>query len=130
MPPARAWREYGHRYRTEAAVCTKCGKWFFPARKVCDACGHREFETKRMGREGKLLTYTVIRVPPAPFSDQAPYVVGMIEMDEGPRITCMVADWREGDKLEVGMRTRLEFRKIYDEGHPGIINYGYKAALL
>jgi hypothetical protein len=21
-------------------------------------------------------------------------------------------------------------RKIYDEGHPGIINYGYKAALL
>jgi len=28
------------------------------------------------------------------------------------------------------MPCRLEFRKISEEGHPGIINYGYKAALL
>ncbi len=130
MPSARAWREYPRRYRYEAAVCTKCGKWFFPARKVCDVCGHREFETKAMGREGKLLTYTVIRVAPAPFSDQAPYVVAVVEMDDGPRLTTMVADWRDGDPLEIGRRCRLEFRKIYEEGDAGVINYGYKAALI
>ena len=41
MPTARAWREYPRRYRYEAAVCTKCGKWHFPARLICDECGGR-----------------------------------------------------------------------------------------
>ena len=78
MPTARAWREYPRRYRYEAAVCAQCGKWHFPARLVCDACGGREFETRRMGRTGKILTHTIIRVPPSPHADQAPYAMAII----------------------------------------------------
>jgi uncharacterized OB-fold protein len=126
MPTARAWREYPQRYRYEAAVCTKCGKWFFPPRLVCDACGHREFETRAMQRTGTVLAHTVIRVPPAPFKDQAPYAVVVVEMDEGPRITTQLVDWKEG-QLKVGQKIRLEFRKIYDDGQAGTIQYGYKA---
>jgi uncharacterized OB-fold protein len=126
MPPARSWREYPRRYRYEAGVCKQCGKWFFPPRLVCDACGAREFETKVMQRTGTILTHTVIRVPPAPFSDQAPYAVAVVEMDDGPRITTMVADYRD-DELRVGQKVRLEFRKISEEGQAGTINYGYKA---
>jgi len=130
MPSARSWREYPRRYRYEAGVCTKCGKWFFPERLVCDKCGCREFETKAMGRTGTILTYTIIRVPPAPFSDQAPYAVAIVKMDDGgkdgPSLTTMVADWK-GEELKVGQPVRLEFRKISDEGAAGIINYGYKA---
>lgn len=130
MPSARAWREYPRRYRYEMAVCKKCGKAFFPARVVCDQCGHREFETKTMRRTGTLLTYTVVRVPPAPFVDQSPYAVAIVEMDDGPRLTSMVADWRDGQKIQVGQKVKLEFRRINDEGAAGIINYGYKAVLL
>ncbi|MGD8393980.1 MAG: Zn-ribbon domain-containing OB-fold protein [Candidatus Eiseniibacteriota bacterium] len=126
MPTARAWREYPRRYRYEAGVCTKCGKWHFPARLVCDACGGRDFETRRMQRTGKILTHTIIRVPPAPFKDQAPYAVAVVEMDDGPRITMQVVDWQEG-QLEVGQRVKLEFRRIYDDGAAGAIQYGYKA---
>jgi len=126
MPTARAWREYPQRYRYEAAVCAKCGKWFFPPRLVCDACGHREFETKTMKRTGKILTHTVIRVPPAPFKDQAPFAVAVVEMDDGPRITTQYVDWKEGQLL-IGQKVRLEFRKIYTDGHAGTIQYGYKA---
>ncbi len=126
MPSARAWREYPQRYRYEAAECAQCGKTFFPPRLVCDGCGGREFASKAMGRTGKVLTYTVIRIPPAPFKDQAPYAVAVVEMDEGPRITAQVTDYREG-QLQVGLPVRLEFRKIYEEGEAGIINYGYKA---
>jgi len=129
MPTARAWREYPRRYRYEAGVCVQCGKWHFPARLVCDACGGREFETKRMRRTGKILTYTVIRVPPAPLKDQAPYAVAVVEMDDGPRLTAMVADWQEGT-LEVGLRVRLEFRRISADGDAGTLNYGYKAVLV
>jgi len=126
MPSARMWREYPKRYRYEAGVCQKCGKWFFPARVVCDACGHREFDTKAMQRTGTIKTHTIIRVPPAPFKDQAPYAVAVVEMDDGPCITTQVVDWDEG-QLAIGQKVRLEFRKIYEEGKAGIINYGYKA---
>ena len=126
MSTARAWREYPRRYRYEAAVCKKCGKVFFPPRLTCDACGHREFEVKAMARTGKILTHTVIRVPPAPFKDQAPYAMAVVEMDDGPRLTCQVVDLHEG-QLKVGLKVRLEFRKVFQEGHAGPIQYGYKA---
>ncbi len=129
MPTARSWREYPKRYRYEAGVCTKCGKWHFPARLICDECGSEEFETKAMGRTGKILTYTVIRVPPAPFKDQAPYAVAVVEMDDGARLTAMVADYREDD-LAPGKPIRLEFRRIQSDGASGPINYGYKAVLV
>jgi scaffold protein (connect acetoacetyl-CoA thiolase and HMG-CoA synthase) len=126
MATARAWREYPRRYRYEAAVCTKCGKWHFPARLVCDECHGEEFEKRNMRRTGKILTYTVIRVPPATFKDEAPFAVAIIEMDDGPRLTAQIADWRE-DELKVGQRVRLEFRKVRTDGEAGPIHYGYKA---
>jgi uncharacterized OB-fold protein len=49
-----------------------------------------------------------------------------VEMDEGPRITTQLVDWKEG-QLKVGQKVRLEFRKIYDDGQAGMIQYGYKA---
>jgi uncharacterized protein len=129
MPSARSWREYPKRYRYEAAVCKKCGRWHFPARLVCEQCGAREFETRAMKRTGKILTHTVIRVPPKPFADQAPFAVAIVEMDDGPRITTQVVDLKEG-QLQIGLRVKLEFRKITDEGKAGVINYGYKAVPL
>jgi uncharacterized protein len=126
MPTARSWREYPKRYRYEAGVCKKCGKWFFPSRLVCDACGGTEFETRAMKRTGKILTYTVIRVAPKPFADQAPYAVAVVEMDDGPRLTTQVVDCKEG-QLAVGQKVKLEFRKITSDGAAGMINYGYKA---
>lgn len=126
MPTARGWREYPQRYRYEAAVCTKCSKWHFPPRLVCDKCGSEEFETREMQRTGKILTHTIIRVPPAPFKDQSPYAMAVIEMDDGPRLTAQVVDWHEG-QLTTGQRIKLEFRRIHNDGEAGTINYGYKA---
>jgi uncharacterized protein len=126
MPSARAWREYPRRYRYEAAVCKKCGKWFFPARLICDACKGTEFETRAMRRTGTIVTHTIIRVAPAGFADQAPFAVAVVEMDDGPRLTTQVVDWQAG-QLKVGQKVKLEFRKISEEGAAGVINYGYKA---
>ena len=126
MPTARAWREYPQRYRYEAAVCKKCGKWFFPPRLVCDACKCEEFETRAMRRTGSIMAATVIRVPPKPFKDQAPYALAVVQMDDGPRLTTQIVDWQEG-QLKTGQKVKLEFRRIYDDSEAGSINYGYKA---
>jgi len=62
--------------------CTNCKTILFPARAVCVACGHTEMERYDLSGYGKLCTYTVIRVAPIGFIP--PYVVAMVELDEGP----------------------------------------------
>ena len=125
MSVPKYWREIPHRYRLEAGKCTTCGKISFPDRLVCPDCGGREFETIQLQRQGKLLTYTIIHVGPSRFADQVPYAVGIVELPEGVRLLCQVADCNP-EKLQIGMPVRIEFRRISEEGEAGIINYGYK----
>jgi uncharacterized OB-fold protein len=126
MPtPSRYWREIPQRYRFEAVKCANCGTISFPPRDVCPRCGNRKFDPVRLAEAGSLLTYTVIRVPPATFEDQSPYVLGIAELDDGVRLTAQVVDC-DPDALSVGKRVRLEFRRISQESEAGVIYYGYK----
>ena len=125
MPAPKYWREIPQRYRLEGAKCKGCGKIYFPPRLICSSCKSREFEMVNLQRGGKLLTYTIIRVPPSQFTDQSPYAMGVVELDRGVKILSQIVDC-ELDKLEIGQRMRIEFRKIYSEGEAGIICYGYK----
>ncbi len=126
MPtPSRFWREIPQRYRYEAVKCTQCGKKLFPPRPVCPDCRGRDFEKVKLAETGKLITYTVIRTPPKAFVDQAPYATGIAELDDGVKLTAQIVDC-DFEKLKVGMRVKLEFRKISSEGASGMIYYGYK----
>jgi len=126
MPtPSRYWREIPQRYRLEAAKCKKCGAISFPPRLVCPECKAREFESITLADKGKIITYTIIRVAPQPFVDQTPYAVGIVELDDGVRLTGQIVDFNFED-LKTGSRVRIEFRKIYQEGEAGVIYYGYK----
>ncbi len=122
---ARYWREIPQRYRYEAEKCNSCGKIFFPPRLVCNGCRGREFEKHVLSDKGTIETFTVIRVAPSGFSDQAPYAVGIVKLDDGVRLTAQIVD-REIEKIAIGDRVRMEFRRVQQDGESGIICYGYK----
>jgi len=128
MPVPRYKREIPQRYRLEASKCKSCGKVLFPPRLVCPKCGSREFEGVRLSARGKIVTFTVIRVAPEQFADQTPYVVAVVELGDGVRITAQVVDCRP-EEVEIGKPVRLVFRKIQEEGKTGILCYGYKCVL-
>jgi uncharacterized OB-fold protein len=123
---ARYWREIPQRYRYEAAKCTGCGAVYFPPRLVCAECKGRTFEKVVLANTGKVETFTVIRVAPCDFVDEAPYPVGIIELDDGVKIQCQINDCPI-DSLKIGMPVRIEFRKVKEEGEAGILCYGFKA---
>ena len=125
MRTARDWREYPQKYRYEAAKC-KCGYVAFPPRLVCPQCKSEQWTKEILPREGKILTYTVIRVAPPQFVDETPYAVGIIELDNGVKLTTQIADC-DVEKIDKIKKVRLEFRKIQEEGNSGMICYGYKA---
>ncbi len=126
MPtPSRFWREIPQRYRLEAGKCRNCGLIAFPPRIICPACKGRKFEPITLADKGKILTYTIIRVPPQPFVDQAPYAVGIVELDDGVRLMGQIVDF-DFEELKIGRRVKIEFRKIFQDGESGVIYYGYK----
>jgi uncharacterized OB-fold protein len=114
------------RYRLEAVKCAQCGKEYFPPRLICAGCGSRDFQTTKLSDTGTIVTFTTIRVAPDNFATQVPYNVAIIETENGVRITAQVADCKPED-LKIGQKVKFMFRKLYTEGHTGIICYGYKA---
>lgn len=126
ITPAEYVREIPAHHRLEAGRCKKCRKIYYPIRQVCPECQAREFEPVSLPREGKIVTYTVIRVAPSQFSDQAPYAMGIVEVQPGVRLLTQLVDC-DLDKIEIGMPVSLEFRKIQEDGEKGVIAYGVKA---
>jgi len=126
MITARYHREIPQRYRLEAGKCEKCGHIDFPPRLVCSKCKGRKFGTVPLSDEGKIVTFTVVRVASDKFSKETPFVVGIVELNDGVRITAQVAD-ADPDELQIGQKVKLVFRKIQEDGKAGILCYGYKA---
>lgn len=125
--PARAWREYPHRYRLEAATCDGCGAAAYPPRPVCPSCHGRSFSKTVLPRTGKVVTFTIVRVPPAGFTDQSPLVIALVEIEGGVRTMVQLADVADLESVTVGMPVRLEFRRIQSDGEAGVLFYGHKA---
>jgi uncharacterized OB-fold protein len=62
--------------------CRDCGHASFPARPVCGRCGQETGDRVPVGRRGRLQASAVVYHAPAGFS--APYVIGLVALDEGP----------------------------------------------
>ncbi|MFW6129357.1 MAG: Zn-ribbon domain-containing OB-fold protein, partial [Candidatus Aminicenantaceae bacterium] len=77
---------------------------------------------------GNILSYTVIRVPPHQFVDQAPYAVGIVELEDRVKLTGQIVDC-DFEDIKIGKKVKIEFRKIFQEGKSGILCYGYKFVL-
>lgn len=129
MISARYAREIPQRYRLEATKCITCGNINFPPRLVCPECRGKKFETVALNDEGKLLTFTVVRVASEKFSKETPYAVGIIELNDGVRVTAQITDV-DVEELQIGQKVKLIFRKIQEEGKAGILCYGYKAVTI
>jgi len=124
MSVPRYWRNEVPRYRLMGEICKACGARYFPAQPVC-TCGNAEFEDYKLSEAGKVVTWTVIRSPPMGYERYAPYVVALIELDDGMRLLSQVVDVDPAE-VKAGMRVEAVFRKVREDGPSGIIQYGYK----
>ncbi len=129
MISPRYHREKAQRYRLEAGKCTACGEVHFPPRKICRKCFAEEFTTERLPRRGKVVTHTTIWIPPANFEDQKPYVVAVVELEGGVRLTCMVAE-APPDEVKIGTEVEIIFRRLQSDPAWEVLQYGYKAKVV
>jgi uncharacterized OB-fold protein len=119
------WRLKDSKYRLIGSKCTTCNDVFFPKKSLCPKCRRRgKIEDMRFSGNGKIVSYTVIRIPPEGFEKYAPYAVAVIDLEEGARISGQVVG--DINKVRTGKAVTTVFRKIYEDGTDGLINYGLK----
>lgn len=117
------WRNINRGNYINGSKCTKCSELYFPVKLLCKKCGSIELKNHRFRGNGKIYSFSTIYFPPTGYEKQVPYVVAMIELEEGPKMTAQVI---ECDKVEVGRDVKSCIRKIYADGKAGIIHYGIK----
>ncbi len=94
--------------------CDDCSAWVFYPRVRCNHCLSDALSWQGVSGAGSLYTFTVARVPTSPhFAAAAPQLLGVVELDEGVRLTTTLVDCIPGD-LAVGMRVEPVFDAVSD----------------
>ena len=87
--------------------CQSCGHVLFYPRTHCDACQSDQLVWEKTSGAGTIVSYTVVRRGvSADF--EAPYVIALIDLAEGPRMMSQVVDTGP-DALAVGLSVRVDF---------------------
>lgn len=63
--------------------CKVCGFITAPPRLACRKCSGLDTELVELSGKGKIVTFTSVHVPPVNHRGRAPYLVVMVELDEG-----------------------------------------------
>jgi hypothetical protein len=106
--------------------CRDCGVHMFGAAVFCQACTSGDLQPVEFGREGVLYSYTVVRVPPAGWPGQVPYILGEIELPQGPHVLAEVVDCSESD-LKIGMPMELALQPVQpDVSQAAIMVYKWR----
>jgi uncharacterized OB-fold protein len=104
-----------------ASKCKRCGSLYVPPHPICTKCHGREMEWAEMEGSGKVAAFTAISVGPSPTIEEGygrnnPYVVGVVQLDEGPRISGRIQglNAREPEGIRVGTPVAVEFLEPED----------------
>jgi uncharacterized OB-fold protein len=87
--------------------CKECGATSFPPRADCAECMSGDFEFFELSGRARLDTYTRIVAAPTGFEDVAPFVVGVVDLEEGGKALAWFGDSIDEDEIEIGMELQL-----------------------
>lgn len=128
MNVPRFWRKIEKRYNLVGTKCSNCGQAFFPPRNICPNCRREgEIFDYSLNQTGELVTYTIIRSADKGHDRETPFILGIVELEEGTRLTSQVVDC-DLDEVEIGMVLEPVFRKLGEAGEDGLLYYGVKFA--
>jgi len=114
--------------RLVGSRCTACGATAFPPRADCAACMSPEFEYAEVSGRGTLHTFTTIVAAPAGFEQLAPYVIGVVDLEDGGRALAWIGETVKPEEIAIGMPLQVvprmleeseEIRVYYSLEQPG-----------
>lgn len=92
--------------------CSVCGRHQFYPRAFCTHCLDQALEWVPATGRGRIYSYTICRIAVAPaFEARLPYVVAMIDLDEGVRMLANIVE-SDVDRIAIGARVAVRFEQV------------------
>jgi uncharacterized OB-fold protein len=105
--------------------CKACGELHFMPRHLCPVCWSDQLEWVQAKGTGSVHSFTIVRRASHPaFASLVPYVVALIELDEGPRMMANVLG-KDALAVAIGDRVQVTFE---DRGDGALIPQFNRAA--
>jgi uncharacterized OB-fold protein len=100
--------------RLMASRCDSCGYVTFPPRADCPRCLAGEFSFSELSGQAKVVTFTRIDAAPAGFEELAPFVVGVVELEESGRLLAWFGETIAESEIAIGLPVQVVPR-IFEE---------------
>ena len=88
--------------------CDECGELIWYTRLVCPFCASLSVTYTEVAGRGTVYSFTVMRRGAGPFAGVAPYVLALVQLDEGPTMFTNVVDV-DPEAVTIGMSVRVVF---------------------
>jgi len=115
LSPIQEFKENLKRKELIGIKCSACGNISLFPSFHCSKCSNASFEKVKFSGKGTLITYTILHAVPLRFKENAPLVIGLVEFEEGGRISAQLD--ASQDELSVGKKLEA----IFQERDGGII---------
>ena len=125
-PTIGQWKQNIQDESYKAYKCTSCGAILALPSGVCYACGGSEMEWTNVSGKGKLVSFTVIHIAPDEFAAEAPYYIGIVELEEDTRITCRLKGFDPLKPEDVKLGTPVVID--YEHGESGKTYLAFRPA--
>jgi len=111
--------------RLMASRCEKCEAKFIPPRAVCPNCFSDQMSWSELSGSGKVAAFTTVYIGPTfmnalGYSKENPYMCGIVELEEGLRISARLLGFNalEPETVEVGTPVKVDFVRVNNVEHP------------
>jgi len=96
--------------------CRDCTQHYFYPRPLCPQCLSRNVEWVEASGRGTLHTFVINHRPPRGFPATGPFVIGIVQLDEGPKMmTNIVGVEPDPKQLRCDMPVEVVFEDLTDD---------------
>lgn len=107
--------EAAHQGRLELQYCGECNSFQYYPRAICSNCWNEDIHWAPCSGKGSVYSYSICNTPGLPsFKDDVPYVVAIVELEEGVRMTTNIIDCAVTD-VYIGMKVEAVFERVTDD---------------
>ena len=97
--------------------CNDTGKFFFYPRGISPYTLSDNISWEKVSGKGTLYAYTIVQNQRQPgFAEEVPYIVAMIDLEEGPRMMTNLIDIEPTpETVKIGMAVEIVYDDVTDE---------------
>ncbi|MBX5458088.1 MAG: Zn-ribbon domain-containing OB-fold protein [Thermogemmatispora sp.] len=92
-------------------LCTACQRHIFYPRSLCPHCHSDRLAWVSASGRGTIYSYTIVHRAFGPFAAEAPFIIAIVELEEGVRLMTRLID-APRERVRIGAAVQVSFEQV------------------